>query len=261
MTTSRALALFTVCCLCTALAAQGDKPQKQKADKDAAATKDDAITANDKAIVAADKFIAKNKVDTKADGWRTRLPAPELLTFDQKHDYFWHLDTTQGEITFQLLVETAPMHVTNIVYLTRRGFYDSLTFHRVIQRFMAQGGCPNGVGNGGPGYTIDGEHSPDVKHDGPGVLSTANTGQPKSDGSQFFITFGPTPHLNGKHTISGRVTAGMDVVKAIEKNGSEDGSGKTKVPMSIKRAWIAVTEKPKAPAAPVAPVEPKKPGK
>jgi cyclophilin family peptidyl-prolyl cis-trans isomerase len=108
------------------------------------------------------------------------------------------------------------MTVENFVNLARSGFYDGTTFHRVITGFMAQGGDPTGTGTGGPGYTFGDEFSPDLRHDGPGVLSMANAG-PGTNGSQFFITFGRTPHLDGRHSVFGRVVEGMDVVRSIRE--------------------------------------------
>lgn len=242
--------LSTLCCLAAALPAQGGtkKPKAGKPDaaaKDEAVHKDDAFTAKDKAIVALDKFLAKKKVDKKADDWRLRVTEPETLPFEPEHVYTWHLATTEGELALELLPAVAPKHVSSILYLTRLGFYDGLTFHRVIPGFMAQGGCPKGDGTGSPNYKMSGEFDPDVKHDAKGVLSTANEqGNPKSDGSQFFITFAPTPHLDGKHTIAGRVTSGMETLGKLEAQGSAP-AGKTKQRLGIERAWITVAEKPK----------------
>jgi cyclophilin family peptidyl-prolyl cis-trans isomerase len=129
------------------------------------------------------------------------------------------------------------MHVSSTIYLTRLGFYDELAFHRVIPGFMAQGGCPVGRGTGGPGYEYDGEFDPKVKHDRPNLLSMANRG-PGTDGSQFFITFVPTPHLNGKHTIFGEVMAGAKTVRELEKRGSN--SGQPTEPLKINKASISV---------------------
>jgi len=110
-------------------------------------------------------------------------------------------------------------------------------FHRVIPGFMAQGGDPLGTGTGGPGYSYAGEFSPNAQHDKPGILSMANAG-PNTDGSQFFITFVPTAYLNGKHTVFGEVTKGMDSLKGLEAAGSE--SGRTKEKLEIKKATIRV---------------------
>jgi len=147
------------------------------------------------------------------------------------------LTTNKGTIKVRLLPDVAPMHVSSTIYLTRLGFYDGLPFHRVITGFMAQGGDPLGNGTGGPGYEYDGEFSPSVKHDKPGMLSMANRG-PGTDGSQFFLTFVPTPWLDGKHSIFGEVTDGMDVLKKLEAAGSQ--SGRTSEPLSITKAEIAV---------------------
>ena len=125
-------------------------------------------------------------------------------------------NTDRGPIRLKLFADIAPLTVANFVNLIQRGYYDGLKFHRVIPDFMIQGGCPNGVGNGGPGYRFEDECSPKARHDKPGVLSMANAG-PGTNGSQFFITHGPQPHLDGKHTVFGKVTKGLDVVDAIEQ--------------------------------------------
>ncbi|MBL8729596.1 MAG: peptidylprolyl isomerase [Planctomycetes bacterium] len=197
--------------------------------------------AKDPAILAIDKFIARNKVDTSRPDWRTHLVEPALVPFDAKSEYFWHIETSKGLVVVKMFPDTAPMHVTNGIYLARLGYYDGLKFHRIIKGFMAQGGCPLGTGSGGPGYTIDGEFFGTRKHDKPGILSTANTGQPKTDGSQFFLTFVPTPHLDGKHTIWGEVAQGMEVLKALEAAGNERGSPMAEPP-TIVRSWIQVTK-------------------
>ncbi len=129
------------------------------------------------------------------------------------------------------------MHVSSTIYLTRLGFYDGLPFHRVITGFMAQGGDPLGRGTGGPGYKYDGEFDSKVRHDKPGILSMANAG-PGTDGSQFFITFVKTPHLDDRHTIFGEVVEGMGTVKELEKRGS--GSGRPSEPLKIESAKITL---------------------
>jgi len=133
-----------------------------------------------------------------------------------------HVSTGKGALVIRLMPETAPMHVTSFAYLARLGFYDGLSFHRVIPGFMAQGGCPRGDGAGGPGYVIDGEHDAQVRHDRRGLLSSANAG-PGTDGSQFFLTFAPTPWLNGRHTIFGAVEDGIDVLERLEAAGTPGG--------------------------------------
>ena len=126
------------------------------------------------------------------------------------------VNTSKGVINLRLYPEHAPVTVANFVNLARRGFYDNLNFHRVIDNFMIQGGCPLGSGTGGPGYRFEDECSSELRHDGPGKLSMANAG-PNTNGSQFFITHVETPWLDGKHTVFGSVVSGEDqaVVNAI----------------------------------------------
>ena len=125
--------------------------------------------------------------------------------------------TSKGEIRIRLAAEGAPMTVANFVNLAQRGYYDGLKFHRVIDNFMVQGGDPDGTGMGGPGYNFGDEFGPGLRPDSAGVLSMANAG-PGTNGSQFFITHGPTPHLDGKHSVFGKVTSGQEVVDAIAQN-------------------------------------------
>jgi peptidyl-prolyl cis-trans isomerase A (cyclophilin A) len=132
--------------------------------------------------------------------------------------------TSKGAITFDLYRDQAPITTANFVQLVKDGFYDGMVFHRVIEDFMAQVGDPLSKdpakqplwGTSGPGYTIPDEFDPELKHDAAGVVSMANTGQPNTGGSQIFITHGPTPWLDGKHTIFGQVTEGLDVLEQIE---------------------------------------------
>jgi cyclophilin family peptidyl-prolyl cis-trans isomerase len=195
-------------------------------------------TMSDPAVAAIDKQIADAKIDKSSDRWKSRLPKPTQVTFTKGKKYIWVLDTSKGPIEILLMPDIAPMHVTSTIYLTDLGFYDGVPFHRVITGFMAQGGDPTGSGTGGPGYNYDGEYSAKAKHDKPGVLSMANTGRPMSDGSQFFLTFVPTPHLDGKHTVFGEVVKGMEAVKALESAGSASGQPKEK--LEIKKATIRV---------------------
>ncbi len=192
----------------------------------------------DAAITAIREFIASKKVDTTKPNWKTTLPMPPKLTFDAKRKYSWVLTTTEGPIRVLLNSTAAPMHVSSTIFLTEIGFYDALKFHRVIPGFMAQGGCPLGSGTGSPGYKYAGEFSPTVKHDRPGLLSMANAG-PGTDGSQFFLTFVPTPFLDGKHTIFGEVVEGLDTLKKLEGFGSA-GAGTPTKPLSILTAKITV---------------------
>lgn len=124
------------------------------------------------------------------------------------------IETEKGSIRIQLHDDKVPKTVANFEKLTADGFYDGLKFHRVIENFMIQGGCPQSTGTGGPGYKFEDEFHPELRHDTPGVLSMANAG-PNTNGSQFFITHVPTPHLDDAHSVFGRVLAGQDVVDSI----------------------------------------------
>ena len=196
-----------------------------------------ATEVSDAALSKIDTFIEKQAVN-KQPGWRSRLSKPPRASFDPKKTYKWILETNEGLIVVKLKPETAPMHVSSTIYLTRLGFYDGVSFHRIIPNFMAQGGDPEGTGRGGPGYTYDGEFDDKVKHDKGGMLSMANSG-PGTDGSQFFLTFTATPHLDGKHTIFGEVVDGAEVLKKIEKLGTR-GSGRPRARVEIKKATISV---------------------
>lgn len=126
-------------------------------------------------------------------------------------------ETDKGTIRIELYDDKTPKTVANFEKLVKESFYNGLTFHRVIPDFMVQGGCPSGTGTGGPGYKFADEFHPSLKHDSPGVLSMANAG-PNTNGSQFFITHVPTPWLDGKHTVFGKVIDGQDIVDAIRKD-------------------------------------------
>jgi cyclophilin family peptidyl-prolyl cis-trans isomerase len=139
------------------------------------------------------------------------------MQIDPNRRYQAIFHTDKGDFTVDLFAKQAPVTVNNFVFLAREGFYDGTTFHRVIRGFMAQGGDPQGTGTGGPGYQFADEPGAlALKHDGAGILSMANAGA-NTNGSQFFITFGPTPHLNGKHAVFGRVVSGMDVVNSLRE--------------------------------------------
>jgi len=131
------------------------------------------------------------------------------------------ITTRRGTIRIQLFADKAPKTVANFEKLATKGFYNGLKFHRVIADFMIQGGCPKGTGTGGPGYTFADEFHPELKHDGPGVLSMANAG-PNTNGSQFFITHVATPWLDGKHSVFGRVIEGQHVVNAVKQGDVMD---------------------------------------
>jgi cyclophilin family peptidyl-prolyl cis-trans isomerase len=187
------------------------------------------------ALATVREFIASRAIDKSSPDWKTRLALPPRLTFDPGRTFFWHLETSEGAIKVRLMPDVAPMHVSSTIYLTELGFYDGLAFHRVIPGFMAQGGDPLGNGGGGPGYHYAGEFSPKARHSKPGLLSMANAG-PGTDGSQFFLTFAPTPHLDDMHTIFGEVVDGMEALKRLEQSGSP--SGQTKKPLHIVSARI-----------------------
>ena len=125
-----------------------------------------------------------------------------------------YFKTTEGDFRIELFEDKAPITARNFIDLAKKGFYDGVIFHRVIDGFMIQGGDPTGTGRGGPGYTIPDEFHPDLRHDGEGVLSMANAG-PNTGGSQFFITLSATPWLDGRHSVFGRVVEGMEVVRRI----------------------------------------------
>ena len=141
---------------------------------------------------------------------------PPPLTINIKKTYKVTMETTRGTIELELNPVYAPKTVNNFVFLANEGFYDGVSFHRVIANFMIQGGDPTGTGSGGPGYHFEDEtYSNPLKH-GSKVISMANAG-PNTNGSQFFITHSPQPHLNGRHTVFGKVTVGADVVDAIRQ--------------------------------------------
>lgn len=141
---------------------------------------------------------------------------PPAMQIDVKKSYQASIETNRGMIELELYPQYAPKTVNNFVFLAREGFYDGVSFHRVINNFVIQGGDPTGTGSGGPGYKFEDEvvGNP-LKHE-TGVISMANAGA-NTNGSQFFITHSPQPHLNGKHTVFGKVVAGQDVVNAIRQ--------------------------------------------
>jgi cyclophilin family peptidyl-prolyl cis-trans isomerase len=149
---------------------------------------------------------------------------PPAMQIDVNKSYEALLHTTKGDVRIELFAQQAPNTVNSFVFLARQRFYDGVTFHRVLPGFMAQTGDPTGTGSGGPGYRFRDEFSPSLRHDAEGVVSMANAGV-NTNGSQFFITYAPTPHLNDKHSVFGKVTSGMDVVRALTpRNPSTGGS-------------------------------------
>ncbi|TVL99290.1 MAG: peptidylprolyl isomerase [Candidatus Brocadia sp. WS118] len=142
--------------------------------------------------------------------------SPPAMQIDPKKTYHATIETNRGTISIEFYPKNAPITVNNFVFLAKEGFYDGVSFHRVISDFMIQGGDPTGTGRGGPGYKFEDETKGNPLTHETGVISMANAG-PNTNGSQFFITHSPQPHLNGKHTVFGKVVAGQDVVNAIRQ--------------------------------------------
>jgi cyclophilin family peptidyl-prolyl cis-trans isomerase len=156
-------------------------------------------------------------------------PSAPSGALDTTKTYTAVLKTEAGDITVELYADRVPRTVENFVNLSRSGFYDGTTFHRVINGFMAQGGDPTGTGTGGPGYQFEDEFHPSLRHDSAGILSMANAG-PGTNGSQFFITYGPTPHLDDRHSVFGKVVDGMDAVSRIrERDPQRDREPGTRI--------------------------------
>jgi len=187
------------------------------------------------AIEAIDAYIAEHPADKSNPRWKTRVPRPPFVQFDPAKKYYWTLATSKGLIKIELWPQYAPHHVSSTIYLTRLGFYDGLTFHRIIPGFMAQAGDPLGTGAGGPGFRYAGEFHKKAKHDDKGIVSMANAG-PRSDGSQFFILFKENEGLDDKHTVFGKVVEGRGTLQSIEALGSE--SGKPRATVTIRRSEI-----------------------
>lgn len=145
-------------------------------------------------------------------------------------------DTNMGDFKVELFDDKAPITTENFIKLTNKGFYNGLVFHRVIDGFMIQSGCPHGTGRGGPGYTIRDEFHRDLKHNCPGILSMANAG-PNTGGSQFFITVAPAPWLDNHHSVFGKVTEGMDIVYTISK-AKTDGDDRPSQKVVINKVTI-----------------------
>jgi len=143
--------------------------------------------------------------------------SPPEMKIDVNKNYQAVIETSKGTIELELSAQHAPQTVNNFVFLAREGFYDGVSFHRVISNFMIQGGDPTGTGSGGPGYRFADEFDGNpLKHE-KGVISMANAG-PNTNGSQFFITHDPQPHLNGNHTVFGKIIKGQEVVDAIQQD-------------------------------------------
>jgi len=146
----------------------------------------------------------------------TQYSSPPAMQIDSSKTYTATIQTNRGDIVIDLYADKVPNTVNNFVALARDGFYDGVSFHRVIADFMVQAGDPTGSGRGGPGYRFNDEFHPELVHDGPGVLSMANAG-PNTNGSQFFITHVATNWLDNKHSVFGKVRSGQDVVDAIQQ--------------------------------------------
>lgn len=142
--------------------------------------------------------------------------SPPAMQIDPKKTYHATMETNRGTISIEFFPKNAPKTVNNFVFLAKEGFYDGVSFHRVISDFMIQGGDPTGTGRGGPGYKFEDETKGNPLTHDTGVISMANAG-PNTNGSQFFITHSPQPHLNGKHTVFGKVVTGQDIVNAIRQ--------------------------------------------
>jgi peptidyl-prolyl cis-trans isomerase B (cyclophilin B) len=169
------------------------------------------------ASVASLVFLVIVGVATAQDKQQKKYDAPPPMTIDPNKQYTATIETEKGKIVLDLFPKEAPGTVNNFVFLARDGYYNGLIFHRVIPDFMIQGGDPTGTGAGGPGYTIKDEVKDNPHKHERGTLSMAKTQAPDSGGSQFFITHVPTPHLDGIHTVFGKVREGQDVVDKIAK--------------------------------------------
>ncbi len=155
------------------------------------------------------------KLDRLSEDRVTSFRAPEQVLEDAK-EYRAQINTNKGAMVFELYADRTPVTVNNFVFLALNGYYDGIVFHRVLEDFMAQTGDPTGTGTGGPGYQFGDEFDPSLRHDEKGVLSMANAG-PGTNGSQFFITFIPTPWLDGRHSVFGKVIEGEDVLDKIQR--------------------------------------------
>ena len=160
-----------------------------------------------------------------AKQWST----PPEMQIDPKKKYKARMETDKGTMVIELFADKTPNTINSFVFLSREGFYNDVIFHRVIPNFMVQGGDPTGTGMGGPGYTYSDEFDSSLKHDKQGILSMANAG-PGTNGSQFFITHGPTPHLDNKHSVFGQVVEGLDVLMSIpERDPSNSNAPAVKI--------------------------------
>ncbi|MBW7884111.1 MAG: peptidylprolyl isomerase [Caldilineaceae bacterium] len=171
---------------------------------------------------AAEEVLANTGIADEVAARNNKYDAAPEMTIDESKYYYATLKTEQGDFKVQLFADRAPKTVNNFVFLARDGFYDNTTFHRVLDGFMAQAGDPTGTGIGGPGYEFEDEFYPGATFDRPGLLAMANAG-PNTNGSQFFITFAPTPWLDGQHTIFGEVIEGQEVLDKLTRRDPQQG--------------------------------------
>ncbi len=208
------------------------------------------------AIVPAEAPTATSTSVAVVSGPINQWDSPPEMQIDPDRIYLATFKTEKGDITVQLYSEQAPMTVNNFIFLAREGFYDNTTFHRVISGFMAQGGDPTATGSGGPGYSFADEIDESLEFDQAGILAMANAG-PDTNGSQFFITYAPTPWLNGAHTIFGRVIEGQEVLDSLTERDpidSPDYLGDVLFTVEIREALQSALPTPTATPIPVVPV-------
>lgn len=225
------------------------KPEPAKAEgKDEAKPAAPAEKAKEMAVDQLKKFITENgaKIDKSQASWKTRLPKPPQLTFDANTDYFWTMKTNFGEIKIKYYADVAPQHVSSSMYLAELGFYDDLIFHRVLKGFMAQGGCPLGNGMGNPGYSVNLEVNPKVKHSKRGILSAARSQNVNSAGSQFFLTFKETSFLDNNYTVYGEIVSGIEVLDEFEKRGAAQEPGRPSETLKLEKSTISTAPKAKS---------------
>jgi cyclophilin family peptidyl-prolyl cis-trans isomerase len=208
------------------------------------------------AIVPAEAPTATPTSITVVSGPINQWDSPPDMQIDPDRIYLATFETEKGDITVELFAAQAPMTVNNFIFLAREGFYDNTTFHRVISGFMAQGGDPTATGSGGPGYSFEDEIDESLEFDQAGILAMANAG-PDTNGSQFFITYAPTPWLNGAHTIFGRVIEGQEVLDSLTERDpidSPDFLGDVLLTVQIREALQSALPTPTVTPIPVVPV-------
>ena len=183
-------------------------------------------------------MVSSSTISLIALGTRQFKSCPPF-DVDTSRQYIATLHTAKGDIVIQLLAEQAPLAVNSFVFLARKGWFDGVTFHRVIPGFVAQAGDPSGTGRGGPGYYFNNEVRTDLLFDKPGVVGMANSG-PDTNGSQFFITYAPEPQLDGSYTVFGQVVSGMDVAEGLTPR---DPQASTDLPPGDKILGVTIEER------------------